>query len=42
LQDPADIAAAILGHLRNATVEIEALSEELEETNLMVVAEAAE
>ncbi|PZQ10245.1 MAG: N-6 DNA methylase [Ancylobacter novellus] len=42
LQDPADIAAAILGHLKAAMAEIEALSEELEENEADVVAEAAE
>ena len=42
LQDPADIAAAILGHLKAAMAEIEALGEELEESERAVVAEAAE
>lgn len=42
LQDPADIAAAILGHLRNAMVEIEALSQELEGDDMVVLPEAAE
>lgn len=42
LQDPSDIAAAILGHLRNAMAEIEALSEELEESETANLAVAAE
>ena len=42
LQDPADIAAAIMGHLRAALVEIEALGEELEEGEAGGLAEAAE
>lgn len=42
LNAPADIAAAILGHLRNAMTEIEALSEELEEAQEAEIMEAAE
>jgi type I restriction enzyme M protein len=42
LQDPADIAAAIMGHLRNALAEIEALGEELDESEAVLLPEAAE
>ncbi|MBK0401219.1 N-6 DNA methylase [Limibaculum sp. M0105] len=44
LQDPDDITAAILGHLREALREVEALAEELEEGSeeLSAVVEAAE
>jgi type I restriction enzyme M protein len=44
LTEPDDIAAAIIGHLKAALVEIEALSEELEvsDTTVHSTAEAAE
>jgi hypothetical protein len=42
LQDPADIAAVIMGHLRSALAEIEALSEELMESEAFDLPEAAE
>jgi type I restriction enzyme M protein len=45
LSDPEDIAAAIIGHLKAALEEIEALSEEIEPDSIeeaAAVAEAAE
>ena len=42
LTEPDDIAAAILGHLQAAMIEIEALSAELEDTAPVETPEAAE
>jgi type I restriction enzyme M protein len=42
LTEPEDIAAAIMGHLRAALEEIEAVSEELEETDAAVAGEQEE
>ncbi|KMO18107.1 N-6 DNA methylase [Methylobacterium platani] len=42
LSEPTDITAAILGHLRDALMEVEALAADLEMTDSLIMAEAAE